>query len=110
MWISSSVKGPSVTWAGGLQFPQHPRQRAEMILVAVRDHDRLDVVGPLAQIGEVGQHEIDPKHVGGREPESGVDDDDPAAVLDDGHVLADLAEAAEGQYPQPATHARVNIP
>ena len=68
--------------------------------MAVGDDDRLDVLGALAQVGEVGQHEVDPEHLGGREPQPGVDDDDPAVVLDDRHVLADLAQAAERQDAQ----------
>jgi hypothetical protein len=69
---------------------QHVRQGADVILVAVREHDRLDVVRALAQVGEVGKHEVDAEHLRGREHEPGVDDDDPAVVLDHGHVLADL--------------------
>ena len=83
--------------AAAAELAQHPRQRAEMVLVTVGDDDRLDVVGPLAQVAEVGQHEVDPEHVGGREAQPGVDDDDPAVVLDDRHVLADLAQPAERQ-------------
>jgi hypothetical protein len=37
-------------------------------------------------------------HLGGREHQPGVDDDDAAAVLDHGHVLADLAKAAQRQH------------
>ena len=74
---------------------QHVGQRADVVLVAVGEDDRLDVVGAVAQVGEVGQDEVDPEHLRGRELEPGVDDDDPAAVFDDGHVLADLAQPAE---------------
>ena len=92
---------------GVAELAQDPRQRAEMILVAVGDHDRLDVVDAIAQVGEVGQDQIDPEHVGGREPQAGVDDDDPVVVLDDRHVLADLAQAAQRQHPQRVAHARL---
>ena len=87
------------------QLAQHPRQRADVVLVAVGDDDRLDVVDVLAQVGEVGQHEVDAHHLGGREAQPDVDDDDPAVVLDDGHVLADLAEPAEREDAQGAAHA-----
>ena len=66
-----------------------------MVLVAVGEDDRLDVVGAVAQVGEVGQDEVDAEHLGGRELEPGVDDDDLAAVFDDRHVLADLPQPAE---------------
>ncbi len=77
--------------------------------MAVRDDDRLDVLGALAQVGEVGQHEVDADHLGRREAQADVDDDDPAVVLDDGHVLADLAQAAERQDAQLA-HACAPAP
>ena len=73
--------------------------------MAVGDDDRLDVVDALAQVGEVGQHEVDAHLLGGREAQPGVDDDDPAVVLDDGHVLADLAHASEREDAQGAAHA-----
>ena len=79
---------------------QHVGQGADVVLVAVGEDDRLDVVGAVAQVGEVGQDEVDAVHLGGREHQPGVDDDDPAVVLDHGHVLADLAEAAQGQHSQ----------
>ena len=82
------------------ELAQDPRQRAEMILVAVRDDDRLDVARALAQVGEVGQHEVDADHLRRREAQPHVDDDDPPVVLDDRHVLADLPQPAEGQDAQ----------
>ena len=59
----------------------------------------------VAQVGEVGQHEVDAHLLGGREAQPGVDDDDPALVLDDRHVLADLADASEREDAQGAAHA-----
>ena len=84
------------------QLAQDPRQRAEVVLVAVGDDDALDVVDAVAQVGEVGQHEVDADHLGGREAQPDVDDDDAVLVLEDRHVLADLAQPAEGQDPQRA--------
>ncbi len=75
---------------------QQVGQCADVVLVAVGEHDRLDVLGPLAQVGEVRQHQVDSELVRRREHQAGVDDDDPPLVLDDGHVLADLAQPAEG--------------
>jgi hypothetical protein len=68
--------------------------------VTVRHDDRLDVLGALAQVGEVRQHQVDADHLGGREAQADVDDHDPAVVFDDRHVLADLAQAAERQDAQ----------
>ncbi len=87
------------------ELAQDPRQRAEVILVAVGDDDRLDVVDPLAQVREVRQHEVDAHHLGGREAQPAVDHDDAVAVLDDGEVLPDLADASEREDAQLAAHA-----
>src|SRR5438270_297748 len=57
------------------QLTQDPRQGAEMILVSVRDDDRVDVGRALAQVGEVGEHEVDAEHVSGREAQADVDHD-----------------------------------
>src|SRR5215207_736401 len=86
------------------QLAQQPRQRAEMVLVAVRDHDRLDVGDALAQVGEVRQHQVDAQLLGGREAQPRVDDDDAPAVLDDGHVLPDLADASQREDAQGPAH------
>ena len=87
------------------QLAQHPRQRADVVLVAVGDHDRLDRVDVVAQVGEVGQDEVDAHHLRRREAQADVDDDDAAVVLDDAHVLADLAEPPEREDAQGAAHA-----
>ncbi len=87
------------------ELAHHPRQRAEVILVAVRHDDRLDVARTLAQIGEVGQHKVDAHHLRRREAQADVHHDDAPVVLDDGHVLADLPQPAEGQHPQRAHRA-----
>ena len=87
------------------QLAQHPRQRADVVLVAVGDHDRLDRVDVVAQVGEVGQDEVDAHHLRRREAQPDVDDDDAAVVLDDAHVLADLAEPPEREDAQGAAHA-----
>ena len=96
------VSAPPYTGGSAVvaELAQHPRQRAEMVLVAVRDDDRLDVPGALAQVGEVGQHQVDADHLRRREAQPDVDHDDPAVVLDDRHVLAYLPEPAEGQDAQ----------
>ena len=75
------------------------RQRADVILVPVREHDRAHHLLPLAEVREVGQDEVDAEMLVAREREPGVDDDDRAVGLVDGHVLADLAEAAERNDP-----------
>ena len=71
------------------------REGADVILVPVREHDRAHHLLAVAEIGEVRQDEIDAEVLVPRERKPGVHDDDGAVRLVDGHVLADLAEAAE---------------
>ena len=79
--------------------------RADVVLVAVREHDastssrrsRMDV--------EVGQDQVDAGLVVLGEEHAAVDDEQPAVVLEDGHVAADLAEAAERDDAQAARRA-----
>ncbi len=76
-----------------------------MVLVAVGDDDRLDLLRPFEQVGEVGEDEVDAHHLRGREAKADVDDDDAVVVLDDRHVLPDLAQAPEGEDAQRPAHA-----
>ena len=78
------------------------REAADVVLVAVREHDAADHRLALAQVRDVGQDEVDAEMLVAREREAGVDDDDRAVGLVDGHVLADLAEAAERDDPADA--------
>jgi hypothetical protein len=75
---------------GAVELAQHERQGADVILVPVGEHDRVDVFGALAQVGEVRQHQVDAELIRRGEHQARVDHDDAAVVLDDHHVLADL--------------------
>ena len=75
-----------------------------MILVAVREDDRPDLVGVIPQVAEVREDEVDAEVLVPREGEPGIDDDDRAVALVDGHVLPDLAEAPEGDDPAAVSH------
>ena len=80
---------------GHLDLTEEVGKGPDVILVPVGEDDGPDVGPPLAQVLEVGQHEVDAEVLVPRERQAGVDEDDPLVALDDGHVLADLAEAAE---------------
>ena len=66
-----------------------------MVFVPVREHDGAHPVGAVLEVAEVRQHEVDAEMLVAREGEACVDDDDVLVQLEDGHVLADLAEPAE---------------
>ena len=83
-----------------LALAQEVGHRADVVLVAVREHQRLDVVEPVPDRVEVGEDQVDAGVVVLGEQHAAVDDQQPAVVLEDGHVAADLAEAAERDDPQ----------
>src|SRR5438477_2634227 len=80
---------------GDAHLAHEIRERADVILVAVREDDAADHALALDEIGEVGQDEVDAEVLVPREREPRVDDDDRSVRLEDGHVLPDLAETAE---------------
>ncbi len=71
------------------------RQPAGMVLVRVREERRLDPVGVVDQVREVGQHDVDAGHVGVGEHEPAIDHEDAVVVLEAEAVAADLAHTAE---------------
>src|SRR6478735_7026965 len=79
---------------------QQVRDRTDVVLVAVRQDDGLDVVESVLDVGEVGEDEGEAGVVVLGEEHAAVDDEQPALRLDDGHVAADLAEPAERDDPQ----------
>ena len=87
------------------ELAQQEREPAAVVLVAVGDDAALDAVGVLAQVGEVGQHEVDPEHVGVGEHEPAVEEHDAVVDLDAGAVAPDLTEAAEEDDSNRGGHA-----
>ena len=60
------------------ELAQQERDPTDVVLVAVGGDQRLDPLGVLAEVGEVGQHEIDAVEVGAGEHQPAVDEQDPA--------------------------------
>ena len=69
--------------------------RADMVLVPVRDAHAADAVPVLFEVGHVGDDHVDPRHLLVRKDQPAVDDEDIVPVLDDGHVFADLSHPAQ---------------
>ena len=78
---------------------QQEREPAGVVLVRVGEEHGLDPVGVLAQVGEVGEHEVDARHVGVGEHDPAVDDEDAAVDLEAEAVAPDLAQPAEEDDP-----------
>lgn len=74
---------------------QQIRDTTDVVLVAVREDDALDVVETVPDRGEVRQDQVDSGLLFLGEENSAVDDEQAAAVLEDRHVAADFTEAAE---------------
>ena len=82
------------------ELGQDVGQAADVVLVGVGDQERLDHVAAVLEVCDVGHDEVDAEHLLLGEHQAAVDDHDLVAVLEDGHVLADLADAAEWQDAQ----------
>ena len=78
---------------------QEVRRGADVVLVAVGQHQRLDLVEAVSDRVEVGQDQVDARVVLLGEEHAAVDDQQPLVVLEDGHVATDLAEPAERDDP-----------
>ena len=79
---------------------QEVRRGADVVLVAVGQDQRLDVVEAVPDRVEVGEDQVDAGVVVLGEEDSAVDDQQAAVVLEDGHVATDLAQAAERDDPE----------
>ena len=87
------------------ELAEEVRQRADVVLVAVGQDDRVEDVGVLGDVGEVREHEVDPEQLGARERQARVDEDHAAAVLEGCHVLAHLAQPAQRDDPDRLSHS-----
>ena len=87
---------------GDLDLAEEVRQASDVILVTVREDDCAHL-SPF-EVADVREEQVDPEMLVAREREPGVDDEQLARGLVDGHVLADLAEAAERDDPQGVAH------
>ena len=74
---------------------QHIRDRTDVVLMAVRDHVAAQLFQVALEVGRVRDDQINAQHVVIREGYAAVNDQNVVAVLDHGHVLADLIEAAK---------------
>ena len=79
---------------GDLHTLDEKRQRADVILVRVREKNRLDSRGVLEEVRHVGDSDVDAQSRGVGKHHSAVDDDGVLTVLDHHEIHPDLAEAA----------------
>ena len=79
---------------------QQVRDAADVVLVPVGQHDGLDLVEAVPDPGEVRQDHVDAGLVLLGEQHPAVDDEQPAGMLEDGHVAPDLTEPAQRDHPK----------
>ena len=78
-----------------IQFAENPRQGADVIFVAVREHDAAHMLAIFEQVRNVGDDDIDAQQLGFREHQAGVDHDDVVAEADGHAVHTELAHPAQ---------------
>jgi hypothetical protein len=69
------------------------RQRADVVFVAVGEHDGADAGGPLRDVLEVGDDRVDPRKLGPGEHHAGIEEQDVVPPLHDQGVQAKLSQA-----------------
>ena len=89
----------------GAQLEQE-RDGADVVLVRVGEHQRLDVVEAILDVAQVGQDQVDTGFVVSGEKHAAVDDQQPTQVLENGHIAADFADSAQRGHPQSADRER----
>src|SRR5207302_10824359 len=93
---SEGQLGPEDGWVDVLEQVGDP---TDVVLVGVGEHEAHDLLAALAHVREVREDQVDPEHLLRGEHEARVDDQDLAVVLEEGHVPADLANAAQPDDP-----------
>ena len=74
---------------------KQPRDSTDVVLVRVGNDEGLDLVDLLLNRAEVRQDEVHAWLARGWEEHTTVDDDEVIAVLEDGHITADLRDTAQ---------------
>ena len=78
-----------------VQLRKHPRQGADVVFVAMREHDCAHAMPIFGEIGNIGYDDIDAQQFGFGEHHAGVHDDHVIAPAHGHAVHSELAEAAE---------------
>ena len=77
-------------------FFQQVRHGADVVFVAVGQHDAFDVLQAITQNREVRQDHVDARLVLLREQQSTIDNQQFALVLEDGHIATDFSQPPDG--------------
>jgi hypothetical protein len=80
---------------GNVQFAENPGQGADVVFVAVREHDAAHMLAILEQVRNVGNDDVDAQQLGLGEHQAGIDHDDVIAIADGHAVHTELAHPAQ---------------
>ena len=81
-----------------IDFGEEIGDRADVVFVAVGQDDGADLGLVLLEEGQVGHHQVDAQQLGFGEHHPAIDHDDVVAETYGGHVHAELAQSAQGDY------------
>ncbi len=79
-----------------VELRQNPRQRSNVIFVAVRKNNRAHVGTILDQVGDIGNNNVYAQQLGFGEHKPGVNDDNVVAPANGHAIHAEFAESTEG--------------
>ena len=79
-----------------VNIAQDVRKRTDVVFMSVRNENTADFVLILFQIRDIGNDEVDAGHFIIREAHAAVDDDDIVFIFQNGDILTDLFQTAEG--------------
>jgi len=85
---------------GGMDLLKQVGKGTDVILVPVRDNNGPNLVLTLENVAHVWNDDVNAQHVAFGEHQTTVHDQQFVVVFNDHHVLADLADAAEGDDSQ----------
>ena len=108
--VPGQSDGQGRTEDGGPQVAQQVGQPAGVVLVPVGEDDAIHALGVLAQVGEVGQHEVHAGHLEVGEHDPAVEDEDATVDLDAGAVASDLAQSTKKDHPDGGRRRLLGVP
>ncbi len=85
---------------GNVEFAEDPRQRADVVFVAVGEDDAAHMFAIFQQVRNIGDNDIDAQQFGFGEHQAGVHYDDVVAKADGHAVHTELAHPAQRNYMQ----------
>ena len=93
--LAREAEGEAASVDGRRRRLQGVGQCADVVLVAVGEEDSAEARGALGEVLEIGDDRVDPRHLGGRKENAGVEQEEVLLPLQHERVEAELTEPAE---------------